>query len=334
MITKLSGSKTILAVAAFIWLASLSRHANAMLNNVPYVVNGKALTVMSGTAGSAATFNNMLYIAYIAPDGNIGILADSNLGGNGQNVVYSYEIGVDALGFEGTWEGGYGTALVSYNGTLYLFFQAVSYCCDAEFSHLQMATSTDGAHWSQQYIAGYPNNSLYFDTPPTAVVWEGQILVYINEGGSNLDQFNIVGTTSSGPYTWLGGQTYSTTARASATVWQGQLCLSISDAARGNEIGMLYYTDATGWSSETLTGLYGIPNIYPLGAGPLNMVYRPTNYHLYSTWTSNGVSFSTPQEDTRSTTYRAPVQFAPWSVSYSNWTFYVGENNELFTVLE
>jgi hypothetical protein len=342
MVTKVCGSRIVLAVAVFFFcLAGRAREANALKINVPYVVNGKALTAMNGTAGSAVWFNNMFYFAYIAPDGNLGILADSNGGSNGQNVVSSYEIKILPR-YVGGGGAAYGTALVSYNGTLYVFYLNGFTDDGIPCNTLVMMTSTDGVHWSQEYFVGFAGNgSSGFATPPTAVVWDGNILVYLNEEtvdgdafNGNLVQFNVVGTATSGPYrNYAGGATYSTSRRPSAAIWQGRLCLAFADASNGNDIGMVTYTDATGWTAETLSGLYGIPSIFPLAAGALQLIYVPSNDHLYSTFTSNGASFTTPQEDTASTSYHAAIPFSNWNLS-SNWTFYVGENNELFTVLE
>jgi hypothetical protein len=322
MATNVNGSRLVLAAAVFVCMATVERNANALAINVPYSFDGKTLTAMSGTAGDATLFNNLFFFSYIAPDGNIAILADSNLGTSGQTVAYSYEIAVPAQ---------YGTAFAVDNGTLYLFF--VQSYGNSGYNGLSMISSTDGVHWSTEifFIPALLGNGV-FDTPPAAVVWDGQILVYANEGGSYLEQFNITGTSYSGPYNF-GGYNYSTPARSSATVWQGRLSVSFTDASHGNEIGILTFTDAAGWTSETLTGLYGVPSIYPQGSGALNMVYRAPNDHLYGTFSSNGVSFVTPQEDAASTSYRAPVQFSTFTIG-QDLVFYIGENNELFTVLE
>ena len=325
MVTKIWRSRVVLAVAVFFSFAGLERDADALAINVPYAVKGHALTAQNGTAGSAVLFNNMFYFAYIAPDGNLAILADSNLGSGGQSVVYSYEIGIQAL---------FGTALVSYNGTLYLFYP---HNYSSGNNYLAMITTTDGVHWSQEYFLAWPvDGTLKFSTPPAAVAWEGQILVYLNEQGGSLDQYNVVGTTVSGPYQhFAGSATYSTSRRPSATVWQGRLCLAFSDAANGGEMGMVTYTDATGWTSETLTGSYGIPGIYPIASGGLELVFPAIspNNHIYTILTTDGVTFNYWNYDSASTTFHAAIPFSNWNLS-SNWTFYVGENNELFTVLE
>jgi hypothetical protein len=325
MRTKVKELRIGLTVALVIGLVCVARDASALLDNVPYVANGRTLTAQAGTAGDATYFNNLFFFGYIAPDGNVAILADSNLGSSGQSVVYSYEIATKATD---------GVALAVDNGTLYLFY--VQGYGSSGYTGLAMITSTDGVHWSPEdfFSYGAVGGGTGEFGAPTAVVWDGQVLLYISELGYHLEQYNISGTSTSGPYITFGNyETYSTPTRPSATVWQGRLEVAFTDAANGNEIGLISYTDATGWSSEVLTGVSGIPDLFPLAAGALNMVYRPSNDHIYSTFTSNGVTFSTPQEDTASTTYHAPIQFSNWGLS-ANWVFYIGENNELFTVLE
>jgi hypothetical protein len=299
-----------------------------LLSNVPYKVNGQTLTAKAGTAGDATIFGNKAYYAYIRPDSSIGIVADSNLGSNGQNAI--------TYGLPGPAE--FGPALLSLNNTLYLFY--LSSCCGNE---IYMQTSTDGLNWSAAsavfslYFQGGSFNSNSWATPPAAVAWNGQPILYIGtQNGGFTDallQFNISGTSGSGPY--VPGYWYpETPARPSVTIWNGALYLAWVDSENGNQVGLMHYTSASGWSGEILTGKYGIPGIHPLAAGALQMVYRnASNAHIYSTFTSDGVTFSTPQEDLASTTNRQPVPFSNWNLS-SNWTFYVGQNNDLFTVLE
>jgi hypothetical protein len=322
MVTKENGIRMLLGVAVFVGTAGVARDANAVLLNVPYVVNGQTLVAESGTAGDAAYFNGKYYFAYIRTDSSIGIVVESNIGTSGQSAVLTSVPGPAVLG----------PALLALNGTLYLF-----YVTPGAFGSLEMRRSTNGTTWDGPWFLFSPGSSdpgWSFTTPPVAVAWDGQPVVFATQANSHsaslIVQFNITGTTVTGSS--LPGPPFETKSRASATVWQGALYLAWLDQS-SNQVGVAHWTDSAGWSAETLTGKSGVPSIYPLDAGSLQMVYRGSDSHIYYSWAPNGVSFGTSYEDTASTTNHQAVQFTDYDLT-GNLVFYIGIDSELFVVLE
>jgi hypothetical protein len=289
--------------------------------NVPYVVNNQTLTARSGTAGDATLFNNQAVMAYIRPDSTIGIVVDSSVATDDRNAL--------TYGLPGPAQ--YGPALLALNGTLYLF-----YVQTGTHGRLMMQRSTDALHWDNPIFADgtWGAGGPTYVTPPVAVAWDGIPIVFVAQSFSStppqLIQFNINGNSSS----WFFNATEYTRARPSATVWKGALYLAWVDAQSSGQVGIRSWTDATGWSGETLTNKTGIPAIYPTALGNLEMVLRAGDSHIATAVSSNGVTFSQTIEDNRSTTNHAAVPFVHIGNSDYNWVFYVGVDNELFTVFD
>ncbi len=117
-------------------------------------------------------------------------------------------------------------------------------------------------------------------------------------------------------------------------MWNGALYLAYTDDnTQPGQIAIEHWTDSATWSLITHIGKAGTPDIYPRAAGSLGMVYRGSDSHLYSTFTTDGTTFGASVQDPASTTNRAPIQFMNWSLA-ANFTFYIGVNNQLFTVIE
>jgi hypothetical protein len=291
--------------------------AGALRVNVPY----SGLTAQAGTAGDATLFGNKAYFAFIS-GGTVWILNDDNLGSNGQDGHATPISGASAQ---------FGPALLALNNTLYLFYVTSS------SGSLAMRTTTDGAHWTAASNLATPPEGLW-STPPTAVAWDGKPVVFIASGTSSIlsciFRYDVSGTTATRRNSQNGNGLVCTNTRPSATVWQGALYLAwTDDVANPGQIDIQHWTDAATWSLITNTGKAGIPGIYPLAAGALEMVYRGTDGHIYSTFTSDSTTFTTSVEDTASTTNHAPIPFLNWNLA-ANFTFYIGVNNQLFTVIE
>jgi hypothetical protein len=289
-----------------------------LLSNVAYLP-WQTLTAKSGTVGGATLFGNKAYFAYIRSDSTIGIVIDTNLGGSGQSPT-SYSLPEQAQ---------FGTDLVALGGTLYLFY------VDTNGTHLSMMTSQDGINWRGPYQL---NGSVQWNTPPSAVAWEGQVLVYISNACESYEQCmyqaNISGTSATyWGYAGPVGVPPATFGRATATVWKGALYLAWANSNQSGQIDILHYTDSAGWSGVTSTGKSGIPSLYPVGAGGLEMLYRSTDSHIYSAYTGDGVSFGASSENTGSTTNHAVIPFENWNLS-ANWFFFIGTDNKLYTALQ
>jgi hypothetical protein len=291
--------------------------AGDLLSNVPYL-NG-APKAKSNTAGDAVVFKGKAYFAYITPQSNVGIISESNLGSNGQTPT--------TFALPGATFGG--PALMTVGNVLYVFYISGSW--------LVMQRSADGANWTNQTFLAQPSYNTW-TTPPVAVAWDGAVRIFIGQGGAGwpnmITQYTVSGVTASGPsFVPATGQTMTTNNRPAATVWNNTLYLAFADSTYSNQIGMMRYTDARGWSTETLTGKTGIPGLFPTAAAGLELVYRANDAHIYRAYSQDGTSFGASIEDTASTTNHAPIPFSNLGTS-SNWVFYVGVDTELFTVIE
>jgi hypothetical protein len=292
--------------------------SSELLSNVAY----PGLTAQNGTAGDATIFNGSAYMAFIQTNGNVGIIKDSNLGSGGQTASW-IPLNAPAV---------YGAALLALNNTLYVFY------IGSANGALYMRRSTDGLNFNDgPWLLATPPETNW-TSPPTAVAWDGNPVVFIDSGSGSIRscifQYNVSGTSASLHTTQNGNGIVCSNARPSATIWQGGLYLAYADNGQSGQINIQHWTDANGWSLWQPTGKYGIPGIYPVGAGALEMVYRNnSDSHIYRMFSTDGKTFGTSYEDTASTTNHAPVPFSNWNLS-SNWTFYVGVNNMLFTVLE
>jgi hypothetical protein len=288
-----------------------------LLSNVPY----SGLTAQAGTAGDATIFQNKAYFAFIS-SGNVEILSDDNLSSTGQDGHATPVSGAPAQ---------LGPALLALNNTLYLFYVT------STTGLLTMRTTTDGMNWSGPSTLASPPQSNW-STPPAAVAWDGKPVVFIGSGNSNvlscIYRYDVSGTTATFRTSQNGNGLVCSNARPSATVWQGALYLAWNDNySHPGQIGIQHWTDSATWSLATYTTKNGIPGLYPVGAGGLEMVYRGTDSHINRTFSTDGTTFGTSYVDSASTTGHAPIPFSNWNLS-SNWTFYIGVNNALFTVLE
>jgi hypothetical protein len=331
-----SGSRSLRAAAALLALAVAASACGAeddgapqggptetksseLLSNVPYATSGHMLTVRSNTAGDAALFNGKAYFAYIRADYQIGMVVESNLGSGQSPTTYTIPTPFP-------YNPGYGTALLPLGNVLYLFYPSGP--------TLLMHWTTDGVNWNGPYPLISLTNGENFHTPPAAVAWDGIPIVYIADvnccaaSATILRQDNVNGLTAS---QYSIGDT-RTTNRAAATVWKGALYLAW--AGDSGQITMQHWTDSTGWSAQTIpTGKVGVPGLYPVASGALELVFRGPDAHIYSTLSMDGVSFGNAYRDAASTTNRAPIPFKNW-YSSANWVFYVGVDGGLFTVPE
>jgi hypothetical protein len=277
------------------------------------------VTAHGGTAAGAALFGGNAYFAYIRGDSTIGIIIEHNTGYGAQSPT-SYALPETAQ---------FGTTLIAFNGTLYLFY------VDWQ-THLSMMRSQDGVNWDGPWQL---NSYTQWNTPPAAVVWDNTVIVYISYACESYEQCmyqgNISGTSASWYPYFNNGVPPATFGRATAVAWNGTLYLAWADMLYGGQqIFIQHYTDAAGWESDwTETGKNGIPSLYPVANGQLEMIYRGTDSHIYHTYTTDGVSFGPSYKDNASTTNRSVTPFENWGSSY-NWTLYVGIDNELFTVVE
>jgi hypothetical protein len=289
--------------------------SSELLSNVAY----PGLTAYSGSAGDATIFGNKAYLAYLTPNLDIGIVVDSDLSSSKQNAI-AYTLTGQAV---------FGPALLALRSTLYLFYVSGS------TGSLMMRRSADGRNWDGPYIlATYPAQGAW-TTPPAAVAWDNNPVVFIGSGSgkSCLYQYNVSGTIANQRSTQNSGGMVCSNARPSATVWQNALYLAWADNGQSGQINFQHWTDANTWSLATPTGKTGIPGLYPVGAGGLEMVYRSSDAHIYRTFSTDGQTFGTSYQDAASTTNHAAVPFSNWNLS-SNWTFYLGTGNQLYTVLE
>jgi hypothetical protein len=297
--------------------ADVSTRSSDLLSHVAYVP-WQTLLAKVGTAGDATIFGSNAYFAYVRPDSTIGIIFDSNLGSSGQNPsTYAIPQKPD-----------YGVALLAFNGTLYLFYSTAQQPI--------MQRSTDGLNWDGPWQLD-PSGGDQLVGPPAAVAYNSHPIVFYPEanccGSPFIVQFSIwSGTTGERHVPGALSACYSSY-RPSTTVWQGNMYLAFADNQASNQIGIVHYVNG-GWTGETLTGKTGIPGIFPVSNGTLEMVHHSlSDAHLYKTFSSNGVAFGPSQEDTASTTLRAAVPFLNTGPS-SNWTFYIGTDNKLYTTIE
>jgi len=312
--TRVCGTRTLLAAGVFMCVAVLARDASAVFNNTPFLDQyGQPLIAKSQTAGDATIFRTQsdacAYFAYIRVDSSLGIIVDCNVGG-GTNLRYYSLAGPAKLG----------PALVSVSGTLYLFW------IKSTNGHQMVQESSDGFNWTAAMDLD-PSDSPSYVAPPAGVAWDGNAIVWV--GQPSIFQFNVAGSWF-GEYHPFVESTYS---RPSATLWQGALWLAWVDANNGNQVGVSHWTDSTGWYGESLSGMHGVASIYPDEEGALEMVFRGSDSHIYRTYSGDGAEWTPPIEDTASTTNHQPVQFDHYSWT-QNWVFYIGIDNELFTVIE
>jgi hypothetical protein len=288
--------------------------SSTLLNNVPYLSG--SIKAQNGTAGDATIFNGHAYFAYIQPSGELGILMDGNLGNGQSPTTYGVPTVFPAM---------FGPGLLVLNNTLYLFYVTQD---NAQYNNLWMKTSTDGLNWTYGLLL---DGGQKWNSPPVATVWDGDPVIfidYLSSGTSYLGQHTISPDGS-----WV-SPLYNhgtSSTRPSATIWNGALYFAWQS---NGQIFTKHYTDSTGWSlPTTLTGKSGIPSIYPLANGNLEMVFRGNDSHIYRTYTTDGVSYGPAYQDPNSTSNHAIIPFLNWGASF-NWTFYVGVNNELFTIVE
>jgi hypothetical protein len=83
----------------------------------------------------------------------------------------------------------------------------------------------------------------------------------------------------------------------------------------------------------SLVAKSGIPALFPLANDSMQLVFRGNDSHIYHASTTDGVSYGNSTQDAASITNHAAIPFENWGAA-ANWVFYVGVNNELFTVLE
>src|SRR5205823_1829776 len=125
-------------------------------------------TAQAGPAGDATIFGNKAYFAFIS-GGNVWIVNDDNLSSSGQNGHANIVTGATAV---------LGPALLALNNTLYLFYVT------STSGSLTMRTTTDGVHWSGSSSLASPPETVW-STPPAAVAWDGNPVVFIASGNSS-----------------------------------------------------------------------------------------------------------------------------------------------------
>jgi hypothetical protein len=295
--------------------------------NVAYTWAGKSLQARGGTDPGAAVFNGNAVFSYVTPGAQIGIIIERQLNGSGQNIL------TNALPDTTN----YGAALIPWNSYLYMVYVG-------QDRNVYMKRSLDASTWEATRQIANRGGANGFQFSPALVVWDGQLLVYVDMDLSSfwvggvtnaLVQLNVDSSGSvSGP--WNPGSPEITNDTPTAMVMNNQvLYLSWAGSASNKPIYIKHYTDAGGWSNDSiLTGQYGHPALFQQDIGTIKLVYRgmDSQAHIFHTYSQDGSFFYSPVEDNNSLTWHTPIPF--YASGASTWTFYVGENNLLYTAME
>jgi hypothetical protein len=294
--------------------------------NVAYTWGGKSLQARGGTDPGAAVFNGNAVFSYVTPNAQIGIIIERQLNGSGQNIL------TNALPDTTN----YGAALIPFNQYLYMVYVG-------QDRNLYMKRSVDASNWepTQKIADKGPFNG--FEFSPSLVVWDGVLLVYVvvdfseflSPYPNTIQQFNI--DSNGGVDGWHDpGSPEYTNDTPTAMVMNNQvLYLSWAGLASNKPIYIKHYTDGGGWSGDTiLTGQYGHPALFQQSTGTIKLVYRgmDSQAHIYHTYSQDGSFFYPAVQDSGSLTYHTPIPFQ--ASGAGTWTFYVGENNLLYTAME
>jgi hypothetical protein len=196
--------------------------------------------------------------------------------------------------------------------------------------HLVVRRSGDAVNWDAPSVIDGTSVVSY---QPSAVPVDklGVLHVFAVRNGNSVYEvswngvngFNAVDTgefSNHGPY---------------AVFWNSQFYLTWAGTASNNPI-YIKHGGKDGWSPATLvSGNFGYPALFPIGAGLMEMVYRGNTARIYHTYTTDGVSFGPVGVDNASATNFTPIPFMGTSDAHNSaWVFYTGQNSQYYTMVE